>query len=222
MAADRYENIWNGQRDGDPTYYYQVRDTYNQSRDPIMLLYLVARCVKNAVRFGKDGRFTQSVDKRRVGMHPKKMRGAIQASSRLLFGRTTFFAGDFEKCIEDADDCDLVYMDPPYQGTTYGRDKRYYQQLGVDRLYEVLDKLNQRQVPFILSYDGRHGDKEYGQALPETLRTYRVLINAGRSSQATLNGKNMVTVEALYLSNGLTEATTIWKPVGEEQLPLGI
>jgi DNA adenine methylase len=221
-TADRYETIWKGQLKDDPTYYYRVREQYNQNRDPVMLLYLIARCVKNAVRFGKDGRFTQSADKRRIGMHPKKMREAIQASSWLLNGRVTFFAGDFAQCVEDASQDDLIYMDPPYQGTTYGRDKRYYQQLSVERLYEILHQLNRWQVPFILSYDGRHGDKEYGQVLPEALKTHRVLINAGRSSQATLNGKNTITVEALYLSQGLAETMTSWKPVGEEQMPLGI
>lgn len=202
-VSDAYQRLWVGQQGADTFYFNQVREQYNQKQDPVMLLYLIVRCVKNAVRFNKNGLFTQSVDKRRKGMHPDKMRAAIYGASKLLTGRVEFYAGDFRGCLASAQRNDLVYMDPPYQGTTYGRDKRYYQQLEVERLCVVLDSLNLRGVPFLLSYDGKHGDKEYGEPLPERLGMQQFLINSGRSSQATLNGRNTVTFEGLYVSQGL-------------------
>ena len=51
--------------------------------------------------------------------------------------------------------------------------------------------------------DGRSGDKTYGKELPEYLGLKRILIPAGRSSQATLLGKNQQTIESLYISNKL-------------------
>lgn len=203
-VSNEYQKVWEGQKTEDTEYFYKVRHRYNNSGDPVLLLYLITRCVKNAVRFSKDGRFTQSVDKRRLGMQPEKMRHAVFSASALLATRVEFYAGDFEGCISEAGKSDLIYMDPPYQGTTYGADKRYYQGLEVQRLCGVLSDLNDRGVPFILSYDGRHGDKEYGMMLPENLNTKRLLIDAGRSSQATLNGKNVITLEALYISQALT------------------
>jgi DNA adenine methylase len=196
-----YEQVWRGQQDGNDHYFNTVRDEYNHSGDPVLLLYLIARCVKNAVRFNRQGKFTQSRDKRRLGMHPDKLREAVHGASELLFGRVTFFVGDFESCLRPAQVNDLVYLDPPYQGTTYGRDKRYYKQVEVERLSDVLRILNDRQVPFLLSYDGLHGDKEYGSVLPADLLLQRKLLNAGRSSQATLHGRQVTTYESLYLSS---------------------
>jgi DNA adenine methylase len=73
----------------------------------------------------------------------------------------------------------------------------------------ALEKLNLRGVPFILSYDGACGDKTYGEALPESLSLRRVLVDAGRSSQATLNGKDTRTVESIYVSSGLAAGMTV-------------
>jgi DNA adenine methylase len=56
---------------------------------------------------------------------------------------------------------------------------------------------------FLLSYDGRTGEKKYGQPLPKELDLFHVEINVGRSSQATLLGKESDTFESLYLSPAL-------------------
>ena len=212
QTASRYEAIWRGQIDSGADYFNQVRERFNTDRDPVELLYLIARCVKNAVRFNKHGRFTQSVDKRRLGTQPAKMYEAIQAASYLLKGKTDLYCGDFTDTISVAGQHDLVYMDPPYHGTTYGRDKRYFAQLEREALVNGLANLNDRNVSFILSYDGMTGDVVYGEPLPDHLAMRRLLIEAGRSSQATLNGHNAVTVESLYISQNITSAmSTNWR-----------
>ena len=62
-TADYYEQIWNGQLIEDsPSHYYQMRDAFNRSQDPRLFLYLLARCVKGAVRYNADGLFNQSPD----------------------------------------------------------------------------------------------------------------------------------------------------------------
>lgn len=203
IVADEYESVWNGQTNGDSTYFNGVRERFNQHGNPVDLLYLITRCVKNAVRFNRHGKFTQSADKRRLGMRPAKMRTAVTGASKLLKGRTEFFCGDFTDTIATATKQDLVYMDPPYQGTTYGRDKRYFAQLEREHLIDALGVLNSHSVPFLLSYDGMCGVVVYGEVLPEHLETERLLLNAGRSSQATLNGHDCVTVESLYVSKYL-------------------
>jgi len=60
---------------------------------------------------------------------------------------------------------------------------------------------------FIVSYDGRTGDKIYGEPLPKRLGLVHLEIFTGRSSQATLLGREHVTYESLYLSPAL--ATSI-------------
>jgi DNA adenine methylase len=202
-TAKEYEALWSGQTAHDYEYFYRVRDRFNSDHNPVDLLYLIARCVKNAVRFDRNGRFTQSVDKRRLGMRPAKMREAILQASTLLNGRTWLFCGDFKDCIACAEPNDLVYMDPPYQGTTYGRDKRYFAQVEREHLFAGLAHLNSHHVPFMLSYDGMSGHMVYGEELPVSLDVHRIFLHAGRSSQATLNGREAFTVESLYLSNSL-------------------
>ncbi|MCV2873229.1 DNA adenine methylase [Defluviimonas sp. WL0050] len=206
-TAARYKEIWLGQTDGNTGYFNEVRDRYNAERDPVDLLYLICRCVKNAVRFNASGRFTQSVDKRRLGMRPEKMREAVLGVSSLLRGRTEFRVGDWLETTADATTQDFIYMDPPYLGTSVGPDKRYHQQMTQEPLIEGLASLNDRSIPFALSYDGMTGDKEYGPPLPDHLRMTRLLLHAGTSSQATLSGRKAETVESLYMSEGLAEPT---------------
>lgn len=204
-VSSAYSKIWHDQKDDDIDYFLKRREEFNSSRDPVILLYLIARCVKNAVRFNKYGYFTQSADKRRKGTHPKKMQESIFGVSYLLKNKTEFYSGDFSKCIQGCNKNDLVYMDPPYQGTTYGRDKRYFQQLDKELLYVELENLNERGIAWILSYDGHTGDTVYGEELPTYLDAEKLLLNAGRSSQATLSGKDSITYESLYLSRSLRE-----------------
>ena len=98
-------------------------------------------------------------------------------------------------------------MDPPYVGTSLGRDKRYHQQMPPEELVGGLEHLRLRLIPFALSYDGSTGGREYGPPLPARLGLTRLLINAGPSSQATLVGRREETVESLYLTPGLAMAS---------------
>lgn len=206
-TAKRYAEIWHGQKEGDWEYFNRVRERYNSERDPVDLLYLICRCVKNAVRFNGKGRFTQSHDKRRLGMHPEKMTRAITGASMVLRGRTEVRHGDWLATTADAGPRDFNYMDPPYLGTTIGRDKRYAEQLPFERLVAGLKVLLERGVPFALSYDGQTGLKVYGPPLPDELGLTRLLLHAGKSSQATLSGRSEDTIESLYLSPGLGRPT---------------
>lgn len=141
-------------------------------------------------------------------MRPKKMHENLIGAGRLLGSRTSVISGDYRALLEVAGPGDLVYMDPPYQGVSTGRDARYFQQLDVDEFISDLERLNLRGVPFVLSYDGSCGDREYGKALPDHLELSRIAVHAGPSSQATLNGKSAQTVESLYLSRGLCPVVT--------------
>lgn len=204
-VASEYRAVWQGQANADAGYFNEVRERYNERHDPVDLLYLICRCVKNAVRFNSKGRFTQSVDKRRLGMRPDKMEAAVSAISHLLKGRVEFRTGDWLETTADATPADFVYMDPPYVGTSIGRDKRYHAQLTQDAVIEGLESLLDRHLRFALSYDGSTGDKTYGPPLPDSLGLTRLQLHAGLSSQATLAGQRAETIESLYLSPGLAE-----------------
>lgn len=181
-------------------YYYEVRRDFNHRQDPVDLLYLTCRAVKNSVRYSSTGRFTQSVDKRRRGTHPDTMRRSILRLSELLQGRSTVLPGDWQHTTKTAEPCDFVYLDPPYEGVSTGSDRRYVAQLSRSDLFVGLEDLNSRGVPFALSYDGKTGAKTYGQPVPSHLYRSKLMLNAGVSTQATLNGEQHTTFESLYLS----------------------
>lgn len=211
---DAYSAIWHSQNGSDPVLRFnEVRAEFNRDYDPAKLLFLLARCVKNAVRFNPAGHFNQSADKRRRGTHPITMSREIKAAHDLLIGRCEVVCADFRSILNEAGPTDLVYMDPPYQGTSDGRDSRYIKGVQRASIIEVLGKLNARGVEYLLSYDGQCGSRIYGEPLPADLHATRVLLDVGRSSQATLNGRDHRTIESLYVSPGLAHSQESAAPI---------
>ena len=203
--ARQYESLWRAQHSNRRRFYDEVRDEFNRTGKPDHLLYLLARCVKAAVRYNANGGFNQSPDNRRMGMLPATMRENILATSALLRGRTECSSLDYKEVVANAATPDLIYMDPPYQGVCGERDPRYLKSVLFDEFVEVLETLNSRGISYLVSYDGRTGDKVHGRQLPKHLGLHFVELEAGRSSQATLLGRNELTVESLYLSPALTD-----------------
>lgn len=200
-----YEVIWNSQMSEPDSFYLKIRNEFNIDKSDVKLLYLVARCVKNAVRFNSNGEFNQSADKRRFGVNPSKLRKNVFEISSLLKGKVEIYSKDFTEILVDANPNDCVYLDPPYQGTSTSRDQRYAYILDFDNLVNELNRMNQKSIPFLLSFDGSLGGKSYGKELPDSLNLRRIEINAGRSSQATLLGREDVTIESLYISPSFIE-----------------
>lgn len=200
-----YERLWYSQHVDRRAFYVQIRDEFNSTHQPHHFLYLLARMVKGSVRYSNAGAFNQSPDNRRSGMQPLMMRRQLSCVSALLSNRTTLSSGDFRDIISRVSRNDLVYMDPPYQGISFKRDHRYIGGIYFDEFVDVLYFMNQHGQSYLISYDGRTGDKEHGQVLPESLGLTRLQIRAGRSSQATLLGVERETVESLYLSPALKD-----------------
>lgn len=209
--AQDYAHLWTTQLPDTKAFYGQVRQAFNQQHCPEQLLYLLARCVKASVRYNTQGEFNQSADHRRKGMQPDTMQKHILTASALLHQRTMLQASDYHAILQQVTPTDIVYLDPPYQGVSQKRDPRYLQGLDFNSFITALDDLNRRNIPYLLSYDGKTGAKTYGIALPESLGLRKVELQAGRSSQATLLGRHEETVEALYISPALYERQSLAK-----------
>jgi DNA adenine methylase len=203
--ARSYKEIWEKQHPDSLEHFYRVREDFNRTHDPRLLLYLLARCVKGAVRYNADGLFNQSPDKRRHGTRPETMRENIRGVSSLLRGRTVVSSLDYRDVLANVGPNDVVYMDPPYQGVCGERDSRYYAGVMFDDFVDELAKLNRRGIRYAVSYDGQTGAKRFGKPMPEALELTLVQLEAGPSTQATLLGRKAITVESLYLSAPLAE-----------------
>ncbi|MDR3280799.1 MAG: DNA adenine methylase [Synergistaceae bacterium] len=206
--VDKYKRIWEEQfnfPDGHIEHFNYIRELFNAGdKSAENMLYLLARCVKGAVRYGKNRNFNQSPDKRRNGTKPTTIATNVHAISHILKGRVLFSALDYRRVLEIAKPGDLVYMDPPYQGVTNTRDNRYFSGVNFDEFVSAVAVLNRNQVDYIISYDGICGEKEYGSELPQELNCTKILLDAGLSTQATLLGKRHTTYEALYISQNLS------------------
>ena len=203
--CDAYQALWQAQHDDPSGHYLVVRSFFNRDAEPAALIYLLARCVKGAVRFNRAGAFNQSADHRRSGVHPDRLRTRVRRAHALLTGRTTLHTGDYEVLLAQATPRDLVYMDPPYLGVSGGRDARYHQGLDLPRFVAQLQQANAKGLRYLISFDGSVGGRRYGPELSDELRLARLELPAGRSSQATLSGRSEQTVESLYLSPTLAE-----------------
>ena len=203
--VDKYEQLWLEQHRCRKDYFFHIRDEFNSTCQPHHLLYLLARIVKGSVRYSAKGIFNQSADNRRSGMKPQMMRKNIMWVSKLLAEKTSTSSVDFRAVINNTGIKDLVYMDPPYQGTSFTRDHRYFVGLTYDDFVDTLAEMNKKSISYIISYDGSTGKKEHGKILPEYLSLKHLHIYAGRSSQATLLGNNAKTIESLYLSPALVD-----------------
>ncbi len=220
--AAAYERLWRGQLDDPAGAYYAARRAFNESGDPERFYYLLARCVKAAVRFNAAGEFNQSPDNRRLGARPQVMQAHILAASALLRDCAEIEAVSYTEVFGHLEPGDFLYLDPPYQGVSGSRDSRYCQGTDLDEFLAALAMLNTRRVPYALSFDGRCGEKVYGQELPPSLNLTRLELVAGRSSQATLLGRTDVTTELLYLSPALIARTKLATPSAPAQRRLAL
>ena len=214
----KYTFLWNDQLGRERPYFNDVRDRFNKEQDPADFLYLLARCVKAAVRYNKNGNFNNSPDNRRRGARPEEMRKRIFQASLLLQNRVVLTSRDYKSILNDCTEEDVVYMDPPYQGVFDKRDHRYLPKVDHEEFWQELANLNERGIKYAISYDGSSGSKHYGRTPPDFLNLTHLTINAGRSTQATLLGRSDVTYESLYLSPALVNSVDqISMPMNQEQ-----
>jgi DNA adenine methylase len=203
--AGKYRSLWQKQQGREREFFNLVRDRFNDRHQPEDFLYLLARCVKAAIRYNSDGKFNNTPDNRRKGAKPDEMRTRILGAAALLAEKTTVTAVDYRDVLGQCERSDLIYMDPPYQGVCAVRDHRYAPKVCHDEFSDALAELNKRGCRYIVSYDGRTGDKQFGKPLPKSLRLIHLEVFAGRSSQATLLGRDDITYESLYLSPSLAD-----------------
>jgi DNA adenine methylase len=222
--VSQYRRLWENQTDDPRAFYDRVRADFNRTSKPDLFLYLLARCVKGSVRYNSQGEFNQSPDNRRQGMKPETMRLQILGASYYLKGKTTVSSVNYRDVLEKATPNDLVYMDPPYQGVCGNKDTRYLQSVQFCEFVEALEAANRNGIRYLVSYDGRTGTKTFGKTLPDELNLTLLELYAGRSSQATLLGRDDVTIESLYLSPGLADelahVPTVYRYTRGEQLCL--
>lgn len=146
-------------------YYYQQRELFNrrpagEDFDPLeeaaLLLYLNRTCYNGLYRENSSGGFNVPIG--RYANPEWVRREEIRAASRVL-ENTEIRNEDFSYILEEAEEGDLVYFDPPYKpmsSTAYFTDysAEGFDQKDQERLLKVTKELDERGVYIISSNSG--------------------------------------------------------------------
>lgn len=201
--AAGYQRLWEAQHGRPRAFYDECRTEFNATGRPELFLFLLSRCAKAAVRYNARGEFNQAPDNRRAGARPERVAQRLEAAAALLGGRCALASGDYRDALAAVGVEEVVYLDPPYQGVSGRRDRRYGRALDFATFVASLGACNARGLSYLVSFDGRTGERAHGRPLPAELGLVRVEVDAGRSAQATLLGRAERTVESLYVSPAL-------------------
>lgn len=194
-AASGYRRRWNRLQKGGHPVYYDIRDRFNRTGDPLDLLFLSRTCANGLIRFNSDGKFNTAFHHTRRGIHPDMLEELIFDWSELV--RSYRFIHDtYQRTTSRATPGDLVYLDPPYGGTS----GQYYGGISVEELVKYLKSLNQRSVRWILSYDGSSGSRTYG-GIPGSVYKRRISLVPGNPPfKKVMDGHVERVTESVYLS----------------------
>ena len=180
--------------------YYQIRNQIPSELSPLKraarFLYLNRYCFNALYRTNSKGHFNVPIGSR-TGDFPSDKEFKRSAS---MLSRAKIICSDFESTLKLARANDFVYLDPPYV-VRNGADKNVYgcgsfSANDLPRLFEQLERLNNNNVSFLLSYSYC---KELISLLPKkrirTLRVRRqIAANSSRrglAEEVLLGNKNL-------------------------------
>lgn len=191
-----YKREWNRlQKDGYEVFY-DIRKRFNQTRDPLDLLFLSRTCVNGLIRFNSNGDFNNSFHHTRKGIVPERFEKIVDNWNQKV-ANVHFLCGDYRETTQNATKKDIIYLDPPYVNTK----GRYYGTIDYDEFYAYLDELNRKGIKYVLSLDGKRGNKEYEAGIPKELYVKKYMLESGNSSfKKVMDKSNEQVYEALYLN----------------------
>jgi DNA adenine methylase len=101
-------------------YYYEVRQRFNTTADPLDFLFLSRACFNGVMRFNRSGKFNvpfcRKPERFRQAYITKIVNQIISVRKVMLKKDWEFRIGDWRACIRDLHPGDFVYLDPPYIG----------------------------------------------------------------------------------------------------------
>ena len=196
VLAYEYGIRWNRLQNEGYTAYYDIRDDFNKNKSPYDLLFLSRTCVNGLIRFNDKGEFNNSLHYSRKGINPDTLKKIIfDWSDRIQ--STEFMAEDYEATTAQATNQDIIYLDPPYFHTK----GRYFGTIDHDRFLNYLEKLNQKGIKYLLSFDGKRGKEDYTVDIPKELYKRHELLPSGNSTFKKVIDKEAEQVyESLYMN----------------------
>ncbi len=152
-----------GLEKGNSEAYIKARNDYNSlslnKRDPRFLYTLILYGYQQQIRFNGSFGFNNPVGMR--WFNDKVLEKMISFSRRIKEINISFDSNSYMDIVKNINSDTLIYFDPPYSLTTgsYNDGKRGFKGWNdklEKELFNFADKLNKKNIPFILSYIFEH------------------------------------------------------------------
>lgn len=177
QVAHEYQVRWDRLQSEGHSVYYEVRDSFNKTKNEFDFLFLTRTCVNGLIRYNIIGEFNNSMHKNRPGINPKTFK-AILLKWSMFIRDVEFRKCDYRETLADANKNDFVFLDPPYGGT---KDRYTKTEFNLQDFYNELERLNSVGAKWILTFDGTAGNREYDFPLPKELFKHKTEIKTGNS-----------------------------------------
>ena len=132
-------------------HYYEVRERFNQTGNPLDMLFLNRACFNGVMRFNKKGEFNVPFGhkpERFAKAYITKIANQIKyVADALSQYDWNFVPQDFKTTISSASANDFIYCDPPY----IGRHVDYFNSWSEQSEQELYDALASTHAKFMLS-----------------------------------------------------------------------
>jgi adenine-specific DNA-methyltransferase len=163
--------------------YNRVREYYNSipldKRDPKLLYAVILYGFNQQIRFNNDHDFNNPVGMR--WFNDKVLEKMISFSRVIKEKNIHFESKDYHELYYEVDKNTFTYLDPPYMLTngSYNDGKRGFHGWNSEtekKLFDFVDKLNEEDKPFMISYVLEHKGK-YNERLKEWIKNggYKVI-----------------------------------------------
>ncbi len=132
-------------------FYYEVRERFNDSHEPLDFLFLNRSCFNGMIRFNRKGGFNVPFNhkpERFAKSYVTKIVNQVKNVQELCkLNQWKFVCQDFEKTFKLAEKEDFIYCDPPYAG----RHTDYFNSWDEEKDRELFNLLSRTKANFVLS-----------------------------------------------------------------------
>lgn len=189
---ERWEELYSFESiDDKKKYYYSIRELYNKTEHPLLLLFLSRTCANGLIRYNSKGEFNSPFNFTRPGINPDSLTKIINDWSYYLnINNVNFICQSYENIITSKDD--FIYLDPPYINTS----SMYYGKLNYDIFFSWLRK---QKSKYILSFDGKTTEQDMTYNVPDDLFDKHIYAKSAISGFQKLHKKSVYGKESLYL-----------------------
>lgn len=197
MVSEEYSKRWRRLQTEGYQVFYEIRETFNKTKNPMDFLFLTRTCLNGMIRYNSAGEFNNSFHLTRPGIEPARLAAIINQWHQYI-RKFEFYNADYRDCLSEVEEGDFVFLDPPYGGTK----SRYTQTpFSLEELYETLELLNSKGVNWMLTFDGSSGERLYSYAPPQELYKSSFMVKTGKSAFRKVIDKVQEDIlESVYLN----------------------